>query len=76
MSDMTSLQGNYDPKELIFANRKTVDTVKESANKMLKDLRPQRLIANLGEGLGSKESPMLAKTFIDAAESELMIRDS
>merc|ERR1711957_37916 len=78
VGDRTGLQGNYDPKELIFANGKTVDTVKESAKKMLKDLGPQRLIANLGEGLGGKESPTLVKAFIDAIheESELMISDS
>mmetsp|Transcript_8051 Transcript_8051/g.8903 ORF Transcript_8051/g.8903 Transcript_8051/m.8903 type:complete len:421 (+) Transcript_8051:68-1330(+) len=71
-----SLQGNYDPAELIESNGKTVETVQSSAKQMLKELGPQRLIANLGEGLGGKESPELVKAFVDAihTESEKLIQ--
>jgi len=69
------LQGNYDPRELIEENGKTMDTVRATAKVMLEELGPQRLIANLGEGLGGKESPQLVAAFVDAIheESEAMI---
>lgn len=69
------LQGNYDPRELIEANGKTVDTVRESATELLEALGPQRLVANLGEGLGGRESPELVNAFVEAVheESERMI---
>jgi len=74
----TGLQGNYDPKELIEDEEgtKTTDTVRETAKQLLEDLGPQRLIANLGEGLGGKESPELVRAFVDAIheESEAMIK--
>jgi len=65
-----TLQGNYDPAELIEANGKTVETVNESALKMLKELGPERLIANLGEGLGGKESPELVEAFVNAIHEQ------
>ena len=70
-----SLQGNYDPSELIEDGNKTPETVRETAKAMLEDLGPKRLIANLGEGLSGKESPKLVKVFVDAIheESEVMI---
>jgi uroporphyrinogen decarboxylase len=73
-----TLQGNYDPAELIEANGKTVETVRATAKQLLEELGPQRLIANLGEGLGGKESPVLVQAFIDAIheESRSMIRDA
>merc|ERR1719203_509857 len=37
------LQGNYDPRELVEANGKTVETVKETARELLDALGPQRL---------------------------------
>ena len=82
MADRAGLQGNYDPKELILmVDGKVVhtpETVRKSAKELLKDLGPQRLIANLGEGLGGKESPMLVNAFVNAIheESESMIAGS
>jgi len=76
------LQGNYDPRELIpdggdGNSVKTVETVRATAKDMLKALGPQRLIANLGEGLGGKESPELVNEFVKVIhdESEKMIAD-
>jgi len=71
-----SLQGNYDPRELISENGKTEDTVRETAKAMLQELGPKRLIANLGEGLGGKEDPALVQAFVSAIheESETMIQ--
>lgn len=70
------LQGNYDPKELIDDGMKTPETVRQTARDLLSELGPQRLVANLGEGLGGKESPELVKAFVDAIheESEAMIK--
>lgn len=70
------LQGNYDPRELIEDGTKTKETVRQTVREMLEALGPQRLIANLGEGLGGKESTTLVKEFVDAVheESAAMIR--
>ena len=65
-----TLQGNYDPSELIIANGKTIDTVRDTARTMLQELGPLRLIANLGEGLGGKESPELVEAFVNAIHEE------
>mmetsp|Transcript_14051 Transcript_14051/g.21935 ORF Transcript_14051/g.21935 Transcript_14051/m.21935 type:complete len:447 (+) Transcript_14051:114-1454(+) len=76
--DRVTLQGNYDPRELIDDGTKTDETVRQTAKEMLEALGPQRLIANLGEGLGGKESPALVATFVNAIheESEAMIKAS
>jgi uroporphyrinogen decarboxylase len=72
-----SLQGNYDPRELIEnaegSSVKTPDTVRQTARHMLQELGPQRLIANLGEGLGGKESCTLVQAFVDAIHEESTI---
>lgn len=75
VGSQVTLQGNYDPAELIVENGKTPETVRATAKQLLEELGPQRLIANLGEGLGGKESPELVKVFVDAIheESEKMI---
>lgn len=65
-----TLQGNYDPAELIEANGKTISSVRDTARDMLKALGPARLIANLGEGLGGKESPTLVEAFVTAIHEE------
>lgn len=72
------LQGNYDPRELVAENGKTADTVQQTARELLEALGPQRLIANLGEGLGGKESPELVNAFVEAIheESEKMINEA
>ncbi|KAL7505546.1 hypothetical protein ACHAXN_004834 [Cyclotella atomus] len=82
VGDRTGLQGNYDPRELIpdggdGKSVKTVETVRETATELLKSLGPQRLIANLGEGLGGKESPELVNAFVEAIheESERIINE-
>jgi uroporphyrinogen decarboxylase len=65
-----TLQGNYDPAELIESNGKTAETVRASARAMLQALGPTRLIANLGEGLGGRESPALVDAFVTAIHEE------
>jgi uroporphyrinogen decarboxylase len=69
-----TLQGNYNPAELIEDNGKTVDTVRETVKQMLTELgcgsSTTRLIANLGEGLGGKESPVLVDAFVKAVHEE------
>jgi len=72
------LQGNYDPKELIAGNGNTAETVQQTAKELLEALGPQRLIANLGEGLGGKESPELVNAFVEAIheESEKLISEA
>lgn len=78
VGDRAGLQGNYDPRELIpnEEGTKTPETVRQTARDMLVALGPQRLIANLGEGLGGKESPELVKAFVDSIheESEILIK--
>eukprot|EP00529_Nitzschia_sp_RCC80_P022560 CAMPEP_0113481464 /NCGR_PEP_ID=MMETSP0014_2-20120614/22423_1 /TAXON_ID=2857 /ORGANISM="Nitzschia sp." /LENGTH=479 /DNA_ID=CAMNT_0000374963 /DNA_START=83 /DNA_END=1522 /DNA_ORIENTATION=- /assembly_acc=CAM_ASM_000159 len=70
--DRVALQGNYDPRELIEAEdgSKTPETVRQTVREMLEALGPQKLIANLGEGLGGKESTTLVKAFVDAVHEE------
>jgi uroporphyrinogen decarboxylase len=72
VGNRVALQGNYDPRELIEddAGTKTPETVRQTAREMLEALGPQKLIANLGEGLGGKESPRLVKAFVDAIHEE------
>lgn len=65
-----TLQGNYDPAELIEDNGKTAESVRSTARDMLKELGPTRLIANLGEGLGGRENPELVEVFVNAIHEE------
>jgi len=78
VGDRCGLQGNYDPAELIAENGKTPETVKETARALIDELGPQRLIANLGEGLGGKESTDLVQVFVDTIHeySESKIKES
>jgi uroporphyrinogen decarboxylase len=70
VSDSVALQGDYDPRELIEDGTKTAETVRQTVKEMLEALGPQKLIANLGEGLGGKESTTLVKAFVDAIHEE------
>lgn len=72
IGDNVALQGNYDPRELIEVEdgSKTPETVRQTVREMLEALGPQKLIANLGEGLGGKESTALVKAFVDAVHEE------
>ena len=63
------LQGNYDPAELIKKNAKDKETVEQSTEAYLKDIGPERLIANLAGGLTGKESVVLVKQFVDSVHN-------
>ena len=72
VGDRVALQGNYDPRELIENEEgtKTPETVRATAKEMLEALGPQKLIANLGEGLGGKESTTLVDVFVNSIHEE------
>ena len=72
VGDRVALQGNYDPRELIedAEGTKTPETVRATAREMLEALGPQKLIANLGEGLGGKESTTLVDAFVNSIHEE------
>ena len=72
VADRVALQGNYDPRELIEDEEgtKTPETVRATAREMLEALGPQKLIANLGEGLGGKESTTLVDAFVNSIHEE------
>lgn len=79
-----SIQGNFDvkllerlPTQATEATEDTeietvdmrVKTVKAATRDMLTAFGPQKLIANLGEGLTGKEDPIFVGAFIDAVHS-------
>ena len=71
MGDRCGMQGNYDPANLISdGTENTPETVRATTKEMLDILGPQRLIANLGEGLGGKEDPELVDAFVTAIHEE------
>jgi len=67
------IQGNFDVQLL---RKGTTDSpglsvadIQHATKEMLRALGPQRLIANLGEGLTGAEDPLLVAAFIDAVHS-------
>jgi len=72
VGERVALQGNYDPANLIEDEEgtKTPETVRATAKEMLEALGPQKLIANLGEGLGGKESTKLVDAFVTSIHEE------
>ncbi|KAG5190369.1 Uroporphyrinogen decarboxylase chloroplast precursor [Tribonema minus] len=66
----STLQGNLSPALLVPREGATVEEQKaeitSAAAALLRDIGPQRLIANLGEGLGGKESPELVDHLVNA----------
>ena len=61
-----SIQGNFDPHYLVPGPHTSKEVVREEVRKMLEELGTQRYIANLGEGLGGKESTELVGEFVNA----------
>ena len=62
-----AIQGNLDVKLLELPTDEAL--LVAEIKKMLTELGPQDLIANLGEGLSGKEDPKLVATFIDSVHS-------
>lgn len=74
---VSSVQGNFDVA-LLKKGGASPDEVKLAVEKLLIDLGPQKLIANLGEGLTGSEDPDLVNAFVDSVHSisENLIKNS
>jgi len=72
-----ALQGNFDPRFLVPGDHTGEDVVRREVRKMLEGIGCGSYIANLGEGLGGKESTELVKVFVDAVHeiSEEMMKE-
>lgn len=72
-----AVQGNFDPKFLVPGDHTGEDVVRCEVRKMLEGIGCGSYIANLGEGLGGKESTELVKVFVDAVHeiSEKMMKE-
>jgi uroporphyrinogen decarboxylase len=75
---VSTVQGNLDVAVLKKGSGNTPESVREAVTVMLRELGPQRLIANLGEGLTGAEDPTLVAAFIDSVHevSEKIISGS
>lgn len=62
---VASVQGNFDVS-LLKKGTSTKEEIRVAAKKMLEDLQPQGLIANLGEGLSGQEDPELVDTLVES----------
>eukprot|EP00640_Fibrocapsa_japonica_P001150 CAMPEP_0113935246 /NCGR_PEP_ID=MMETSP1339-20121228/2426_1 /TAXON_ID=94617 /ORGANISM="Fibrocapsa japonica" /LENGTH=422 /DNA_ID=CAMNT_0000937319 /DNA_START=42 /DNA_END=1307 /DNA_ORIENTATION=+ /assembly_acc=CAM_ASM_000762 len=64
------VQGNFSPKDLIATPDGDIEAdkakVRSLVQEMLQQLGPQKLVANLGEGLMGKEDPVLVNEFVEA----------
>lgn len=71
---VSCIQGNLDVK-LLQREFSDEDKLEKETQRMLEELGPAKLIANLGEGLTGKEDPILVARFIDTvhAVSEKML---
>lgn len=72
----SSVQGNFDVA-LLAKGASTPNQVRIAVKTMLRELGPQKLIANLGEGLTGVEDPVLVNEFVESVHSisEEMIKD-
>jgi len=65
----SALQGNINPAVLRRHQGGDESKVKVAVTELLEAAGPQRLIANLGEGLMGKEDPVLVAALVDAVHS-------
>lgn len=76
-SKAATLQGNFDVN-FLKSSESSITKVQEEAALLLKQLGPQKLIANLGEGLSGQEDVSLVAAFVDSIHqiSETIIKES